>query len=281
MKKRLTVLVLCVLMLLTLAPAAFAEEDGIIASGVTAVNDRISWTIDKNGVLTFTGSGELKGTNNFGNDFPGLREHIDKVTAVVIDGEITKVSQLMLYRHSIKTLRIGDSVRELGANAFYDCSGIKTVFIGDGVEAARTDAKKTVSNAEAKINELVAEYINKATNEINLRIYYCTRNTTDLKLLCADTFYKSNTCDVPAAKDDEFKYTPSFMILAPEEIFVYVYQEGTSKAATATYNGCNWNNYQSDLPLLARVSDYQQKARAAADGAGNGRGGDGGAGEEV
>lgn len=107
--------------------------------------------------------------------------------------------------------------------------------------------------------ELLYSYVNKATNEYNLMVYYSNENTTDLKLKCNETYYKRYSTD-STTKDDENKYCPSFMILAPDEIFIFLYKEGTATAASGTYNGCNWNNYKSVDDLLVRVTNIKESS---------------------
>lgn len=131
-----------------------AEEDTVVSG---TCGDGVIWTLDKNGVLTIGGEGEItrflhngsvvvpwytygidvtkivieEGVTGIGNSvFSGCRSLID----VTIPDSVTKIGDTAFYNcTSLACITIPDGVTEIGAFAFDSCSSLESASIGNGV----------------------------------------------------------------------------------------------------------------------------------------------------
>ena len=118
MKKRMTSLLLALLMVLTLLPtAAWAEETvTIVDSGTCGKDgDNLTWTFDSNYVLTISGEGEMADYEMWGTSEAPWKKYED-VWVNTSEGR---------KNHSAQELYIGDGVTYVGDNAFDGMSYIK------------------------------------------------------------------------------------------------------------------------------------------------------------
>lgn len=113
MKKRVLFTLLAMLILLmSIAPAAYAAEE---ASGTCG--EGITW-VYKDHTLTISGSGEME-------DGSPWEAYKDKIETVVFTGGVTKVGANAFADYDrLETVDFGDSMREIGKRAFYDCNDI-------------------------------------------------------------------------------------------------------------------------------------------------------------
>ena len=134
MMKKLVSVCLCALMLLSVLPfSAFAAKT--VASGVCG--EHLSWTLDSDGVLTVSGTGEMDPyvSEEMGDDIApwyALREQIVKI--VIKDG-VQSVGDYAFYDcENLRSVSFADSVAEIGAAAFMDCVRLGSVRIPEKVE---------------------------------------------------------------------------------------------------------------------------------------------------
>ncbi|MBQ7637864.1 MAG: leucine-rich repeat protein [Clostridia bacterium] len=132
--KKLIALFLSALMLLSVYSApAFAAE--IVESGTC--NENLTWTLDSDGLLTISGSGELK--NDFSNGSPFLGKNTIKT--IVINNEVTSIGRFALCNcTSFTSVNIPDSVTSIGIRAFYGCTSLTNVNIPDSVTSIGSSA---------------------------------------------------------------------------------------------------------------------------------------------
>ena len=118
MKKRLLLnILLACLLLVALAPAAYAAQE---ASGTCG--EGLSWTL-KDHTLTVSGSGEM-------DDGCPWEDYKDDIEAVVFTGGVTKVgAEAFSDCDWIRTIDFGDSLVEIGERAFYSCKRITTIHL--------------------------------------------------------------------------------------------------------------------------------------------------------
>ncbi|MCR5489446.1 MAG: leucine-rich repeat protein [Saccharofermentans sp.] len=116
---------------------SFSEELAIsntdykdcIASG-TFGND-ITWVLGNDGVLTFTGSGEMKNVGLY--DIP-WRSYKDSIKSVVFNGNITSIGGYVFADWTqLTSFVIPDGVTKIGMGAFSGCSNLKNITIPDSV----------------------------------------------------------------------------------------------------------------------------------------------------
>ena len=130
MKKRLLSILLTVLMIVSLLPATALAAD-IVDSGTCGAEgdgSNLTWTLDSDGVLTISGSGDMHGYGSSGAPWHG------RVKSAVIAEGVTSISWCAFYDcTSLTSVTIPDSVTSIGSYAFYDCRSLTSVTIPDSV----------------------------------------------------------------------------------------------------------------------------------------------------
>ena len=175
MKKRLLSFVLAVLMIASLLPATALAADVVVSGTCGAEGDgsNLTWTLDSEGTLTISGSGDMcdgspwhgnryqirsvfmaNGVTSIGDDaFKGctslasvtipdsvtsIGEYAFKgctsLTSVTIPDSVTSISIYTFYScTSLTSVTIPDSVTSIGVWAFCDCISLTSVTIPDSV----------------------------------------------------------------------------------------------------------------------------------------------------
>jgi hypothetical protein len=112
-----------------------SEAADIVESG--ALNSNISWTIDSEGTLTFTGSGDMPDylyNSPFSYDEYSVNDYKDKIKTVIISDGITSVGNDAFNLSSLKKVVLADSVKRIGDRAFAACSDLEEINIPASVE---------------------------------------------------------------------------------------------------------------------------------------------------
>ncbi len=134
MKKRiisiLLALVLCVGMLPVVALGA-----EIVASGECgAQGDNVTWTLDSNGTLMISGSGEMADYITIGYKAPWYSRNTS-IQAIVIESGITSIGASTFEScNNLTSVTIPDSVTSIGNSAFSRCSRLTEITIPDSVK---------------------------------------------------------------------------------------------------------------------------------------------------
>ena len=102
--------------------------------GCGANGGEISWSVDtKTGILTFTGSGDMKDYTEKSAKSP-WRSYRAYITTVVIEDGITNVGDYAFYTmYNITEIRLPNSITRIGTYAFADCNALKSVNIPESV----------------------------------------------------------------------------------------------------------------------------------------------------
>ena len=125
MKKRLLSFVLAVLMIASLLPAT-ALAAYVVTSGTCGAE--VTWTLDSEGVLTISGSGDMDDSKIVQSDYRSLVK-----SAVIAEG-VTSIGEFAFYKcGSLTSVTIPDSVTSIGAWAFNECTSLTSVTIPDSV----------------------------------------------------------------------------------------------------------------------------------------------------
>ena len=135
MKKRIFSFVLAVLMIASLLPATALAAD-VVASGTCGAEgngSNLTWTLDSEGVLTISGSGDMYnyGSSDFSAPWDGSRSRVKSV--VIADGVTSIGEYAFFYCESLTSVTIPDSVTSIGKYAFFCCTSLTSVTIPDGV----------------------------------------------------------------------------------------------------------------------------------------------------
>ena len=140
MRKRLLSFVLAVLMIASLLPATALAAD-VVASGTCGAEgdgSNLTWTLDREGVLTISGSGDMHGYALPGAPWYGSRSRVK--SAVIAEG-VTSIGRYAFYGcTSLTSVTIPDSVTSIGSSAFEDCTSLTSVTIPDSVTSIGDDA---------------------------------------------------------------------------------------------------------------------------------------------
>ena len=133
MRKRLLSFVLAVLMIASLLPATALAAD-IVDSGTCGAEgdgSNLTWTLDSEGVLTISGSGDMHG---YGYSAFGAPWDDSRVKSAVIADGVTSIGGSAFFDcSSLTSVTIPDSVTSIGGSAFRGCSSLTSVTIPDSV----------------------------------------------------------------------------------------------------------------------------------------------------
>ena len=126
MKKRILSIVLVLSMLMAFMPIITSAE----TSGVCGYN--LTWTLDDNGTLTISGTGDMTDFNY--PDYGPWYNSKDSIKAVVIESGVTSIgSEAFKDCSSLESVTIPDGVTSIGDKVFIGCSSLTSVIIPDSV----------------------------------------------------------------------------------------------------------------------------------------------------
>lgn len=128
MKKRIFSFVLAVLMIASLLPAT-ALAANIVKSGTCGAEgdgSNLTWTLDSEGVLTISGSGDMYDYGSSSAPWHGSRSRVK--SAVIADGVTSIGSYAFSDCSSLTSVTIPDSVTSIDWDAFGDCTSLTDVY---------------------------------------------------------------------------------------------------------------------------------------------------------
>lgn len=141
--------------------STIADAAEIIDSGSCGVYgaDNVKYTLDSNGLLTFSGSGYMEVYSQY-SDVPWYGRTI---TSVVIEYGILNISSFAFYKCStLKDIYIPDSVTKIYVEAFRDCVNLKNINLPQGLKSVGLMAFYNCSGLESlfipKNVEIISEY---------------------------------------------------------------------------------------------------------------------------
>lgn len=124
-KRLLAILLVLVFALLTV-PFALAET---VDSG--SCGDSVTWTLDSDGTLTISGSGEME---NYDDGESPWHESSD-IKSVIIEPRVMSIGNYAFsYCHALTSITIPNSVTSIGESAFQGCDALTDVYY-EGNEA--------------------------------------------------------------------------------------------------------------------------------------------------
>ena len=172
MKKRLLSFVLAVLMIASLLPATALAAD-IVDSGTCGAEgdgSNLTWTLDREGVLTISGSGDMYDYGLSDAPWYGIRSRVK--SAVIADGVTSIGYKAFDDCTSLTSVTIPDSVTSIGDSAFSGCTSLTSVTIPDSVTSIG-------DSAFSGCTSLTSVTLPDSVTRIGERaFYYCTSLTS-------------------------------------------------------------------------------------------------------
>ena len=117
-------------------PMATADYVYVAPSYVAQGNcgNNLTWTLDSEGVLTVSGTGEM--TKFAAAKNAPWYDYLDSVKKVVIENGVTTVSNNAFRGYTgLTDVKIGNSVVSIGSNTFYGCSELSNLQLGSAIES--------------------------------------------------------------------------------------------------------------------------------------------------
>ena len=130
--KKFTAILLSVLMIVQMfcVSAAAESTSEVLTSGICG--DNLTWTLDEDGVLTISGTGEMESRSYLG-DYIWLPE---TVTSVVINEGVTSIGDNAFENcTNLTSVSLPESLESIGFRAFCGCTKLTSVIIPDNVSA--------------------------------------------------------------------------------------------------------------------------------------------------
>ena len=132
-KKLLPMFLACFLLAAGLLSAVSAAGDEIVDKGDCGVNgSNVQWSLNKNGVLTITGTGAISGYYSaYNSPWYGHREII---TSLTVSNGVTEIGESAFGSLTRLTkVELPDSLIRIGADAFWYCTNLTKIAFPDSV----------------------------------------------------------------------------------------------------------------------------------------------------
>ena len=183
MKKRIFSFVLAVLMIASLLPATALAAD-IVDSGTCGAEgdgSNLTWTLDSEGVLTISGSGDMHDYGSFDAPWYGSKSMVK--SAVIADGVTSIGNYAFSECTSLTNVTIPDSVTSIGWSAFKGCASLTDVYY---------------AGSEAQWKAIQISYENDALLNANIHYNYVSHTHSYKDVVtaptCTEKGYTTHTC---------------------------------------------------------------------------------------
>lgn len=203
-KKNLALMLSVIIAAITMF--SIVVEASVFDSGTCGAN--LNWTMDYNGTLSVSGSGDMynnytNGTLTVGSHIPSWQLHKDIINNVTTDNDVTSIGNRAFYEYkAIENLSLGTNVKIIGSYAFYRCINIKSF-------KAPQNLVTISDNAFSGCTSLESIFLPSSVKRIDTRAFYeCTSLNkieigTGLERIDAEAFAGCNNLTVYYAGSEE------------------------------------------------------------------------------
>ena len=135
MKKRIVSFILAALLICTLLPTSVFAAD-IVASGTCgAQGDNLVWTLDSDGTLTISGTGEMHDYYYvFSDTQTPWFDYNQQIKTVIVKSGVKSIGTYAFFGcGDLTQVDIADTVRSIGNYAFYSCMDLANVVLRNGI----------------------------------------------------------------------------------------------------------------------------------------------------
>ncbi len=130
--KKILSLALALIMVMSLFNGVTVSAATVTASG--KCGDNLTWTLDEDGVLTISGTGEMENYTYY-SSIP-WKSYTDSIESIIVKYGVTSISdEVFRWCDYLTTVKISDSVTSIGGSAFEECRSLSSVDLGSGISS--------------------------------------------------------------------------------------------------------------------------------------------------
>ena len=128
MKRRVLSIVLCLCLLVGLVPFSAAAAN-TVQSGTCG--DNLTWTLDNDGVLTISGTGEM---SNYPYPWENPTPWGQEIKSVVVENGVTSIGDYAFWEcDNMTSITLPEHMTRIGECAFSGCTALESIVLPEGI----------------------------------------------------------------------------------------------------------------------------------------------------